>query len=110
MGVRCAEYLKRCRASRSLAKTGFFWRLFGALVALLGVIFLAFFVYVFLYRFFLDFWRALEGFWRGLERFWEGLGGVLGGFWEGFFDVSFIFFENDDFIKNSVFPRKNHYF
>ena len=38
-----------------------------------------------------------------LEGFWKGLGRIL----EGFFADFFIFLENADFVKYSVFPKEN---
>ena len=43
-------------------------------------------------------------------RIWGGFWGILGGFKQDFCDIFRIFIENRDFVKNSVFPRKNQYF
>ena len=59
MGVRCAEYLKRCRASRSLAKTGFFLRL---QIGIFSIFFASF---------------SRPRFLSFFNRFWRGLGRVL---------------------------------
>ena len=68
-----------------------------ALFDVFGVLLLFFFLIS--YRFRMDFGRILGEFW------W-----MLGGFTPDFLDIFRIFIENRDFVKNSVFPRKNQYF
>ena len=74
--------------------------------ALLGPLVLTFFAFVAHLKSSWPFVSILFDFCSFLGWFWGG----LEGFGEDFSNIFRSFLKNDDFVKYSVFPRKNHYF
>ena len=72
---------------------------FFAIFCIFSHFFRIFFASYIIMHFFIDFFR-----------FFIDFGRILGGFWDDFSMIFHIFLKNVDFVKYSVFPRKNHYF
>ena len=79
--------------------------------------FFAFFrIFSHFFRIFFAFFGPLTSSWLFLSLFFifhgfsMDFGRILGGFWNDFSKISWIYFENADFVKSVVFLWENHDF